>query len=383
MIFIINYEHKLLRHTTFHGHKSLMLLLILIQFERASAPAVRAVRAVRARPCTFKSERMATSAEPARVVGYSPDIGWRVVWQRVGMGFSFRRIAARLQIGLGTAHKIYTRFVETGEVAPLKPRPRPDSRALDEFHVIYVLNLLTENPSLYLGELCQKIRATTGIDVSGSTVCRLIKKNGMSRKKIVQVARQRCIEHRGAYMAHILQYPVDWLVFLDETGCDNRDNIRRYGYSFVGESPVFHRFLSRGNRISAIAAISQDGLTCYELVTGTTNGDTFYDFIRGSVIQEMQPFPGKKSVLIMDNCSIHHIAQVKDLLEASGILLVFLPPYSPDYNPIEKLFSYVKYYLKTHDELLQVTGQLKPILHAAFSTVSVDYCQGWIKDSGY
>lgn len=120
------------------------------------------------------------------------------MWQRVGMGFSFRRIAALLQIGLGTAHKIYTGFVETDKVAPLKPRLRPDSRALNEFYVIYVLNLLTENPSLYLGGLCQEIRATTGIEVSGSTVCRLIKENGISRKKIVQVARQRHIEHRGA-----------------------------------------------------------------------------------------------------------------------------------------------------------------------------------------
>ena len=60
---------------------------------------------------------MATSAEPARKVGYSPDMGWRVVWQRVGMGLSFRSIALRLQICLGTAHKIYTSFVEIGEVA--------------------------------------------------------------------------------------------------------------------------------------------------------------------------------------------------------------------------------------------------------------------------
>ena len=86
------------------------------------------------------------------------------------MGLSFRGIALRLQIGLGTAHKIYTRFVETGEVAPLKPGPRPDSRVLDELHEIYVRNLLVENPSLYLGEMCQKIKTTTGITVSGSTV---------------------------------------------------------------------------------------------------------------------------------------------------------------------------------------------------------------------
>ena len=52
----------------------------------------------------------------------------------------------------------------------------------------------------------------------------------------------------------------------------------------------------------------------------------------------MQPIPAKNSVLVMDNCSIHHVAQVKDLLESSGIV-IFLPPYSPEYNPVENLFN--------------------------------------------
>ena len=50
-----------------------------------------------------------------------------------------------------------------------------------------------------------------------------------------------------------------------------------------------------------------------------------------------QPFPGQNSIIIMDNCSIHHIQEVKDLL---GVLLMYLPPYSPDFNPIEELFSF-------------------------------------------
>ena len=86
-----------------------------------------------------------------------------------------------------------------------------------------------------------------------------------------------------------------------------------------------------------------------------------YDFIRGSLIPNMQPFPGELSILIMDNCSIHHVQEVKDILEAAGILLIFLPPYSPDYNPAEELYkivfySYIKYYLKDHDDLIQNTS---------------------------
>ena len=326
----------------------------------------------------------ATSAEPGRTTAYSPDIGWRIVWQRVGMGHTFREIAARLQISLGTAHRLYTRFAETGEVTPMiRQGILPDMRKLDNLHELYIICLLAENPSLYLKEVCQKIHATTGITVSGSTVCRVLRRNGFTRKKMVQIARQRCMEYRGAFIADILQYPTDWLVFLDETGCDNRDQIRKYGYSFIGETPVYCRFLNRGTRISTICAISQEGLLCYECITGTTNGDKFYDFVRGSLIPEMQPFPGRKSVLIMDNCSIHHVQEVKDILEATGILFLYLPPYSPDYNPVEELFSYIKYYLKNHDEIIQATGQLLDFINAAFLSVTASACKAWIKDSGY
>ena len=103
-------------------------------------------------------------------------------------------------------------------------------------------------------------------------------------------------------------------------------------------APICHKFLVRGRRISALTAISEEGLLAVELKHGTVNSDIFYDFIRGFVIPEMEPFDGspKKSVIIMDNCTIHHVHHIKQLLDDAGILLFFLPPYSPDLNPIEK-----------------------------------------------
>ena len=128
-----------------------------------------------------------TSAEPARTAAYSPDIGWRVVWQRAGMGLSFRDIATRLQIGLGTAHRLYTKFEETGEVAPIKPGPRSDLHKLDDYHELYIIGLLVENPGLYLREICLNIHTATGITVSGSTVCQVLQRNGLTRKKLCRL----------------------------------------------------------------------------------------------------------------------------------------------------------------------------------------------------
>ena len=113
---------------------------------------------------------------------------------------------------------------------------------------------------------------------------------------------------------------------MDETGTDARNHVRKFGYSLRGMIPTYTRSLARGRRVSAIA-ISTDGYVGAELTYGTVNGKIFADFIRGTLIPEMKPYDGavKKSVVIMDNCSIHHVEGVKSLLDNAGILLYYLP----------------------------------------------------------
>ena len=85
----------------------------------------------------------------------------------------------------------------------------------------------------------------------------------------------------------------------------------------------------------------------------------------------------------MDNCSIHHIQAVKDLFDSFDILLVYLPPYSPDYNPIEEHFSYLKYYLKEHEDLIQAVPSPVHIIEEGLISVTSSQCNGWINHSGY
>ena len=96
----------------------------------------------------------------------------------------------------------------------LYPRPSRGSRylahkllllihqahALDNPTLRYIIALLADNPGLYLDEICSKIRSVTGVTMSRSTVCRVLKRNGFTRKKITQVAKQRCAKYRGAFM---------------------------------------------------------------------------------------------------------------------------------------------------------------------------------------
>ena len=297
----------------------------------------------------------------------------------------FREIAKRLQIACSTAHRIYMRFEETGDVSPVGVADKHSMRKLDEHHELLILGLVADNPCLYLRELSQLIFDATGVRTSESTVCRVLRRNGFTRKKVQQVAKQRCVQYRALFMARVLNFSSDMFVWVDETGSDARANIRKFGYSIIGETPVYHRFLARGRRISAIAAICTQGLVEVELTTGSVDGNTFLDFVRGSLIPNMQPFDGNssKSIAVLDNCTVHHVNEVKKLFEDAGILLLFLPPYSPDFNPIELAFSSVKYYLKDHDELLQSTDDPTVIVQAAFSAITAKQCRAWIKHSGY
>ena len=97
----------------------------------------------------------------------------------------------------------------------------------------------------------------------------------MTRKRVCQVALQRSDALRGAFMAHCSLFSRDKFVWVDETGADTCDHIRRYGYAIRGMRPVTHRFVKRGTRVNDIAGFSQDGTIALELTSGSVNGVKF------------------------------------------------------------------------------------------------------------
>ena len=131
--------------------------------------------------------------------------------------------------------------------------------------------------------------------------------------------------------------------------------------------------------------MTNNGIIATDVHTGSVGGDVFADFVRGSLIPQMQVFDGEaeSSVTVMDNCSIHHTQAITDLFDEAGIAVIFLPPYSPDFNPIEFAFSHVKSYLRCHDMLLQAIEDPTPVLKAAFESITPQHCESWIRNAGY
>ena len=92
-----------------------------------------------------------------------------------------------------------------------------------------------------------------------------------------------------------------------------------------------------------IAALGIDGMRCSTVVDGAVNGDVFEAFVEQVLVPELQT----DDVVIMDNLSSHKRQPIRELIEAAGAHLVFLPPYSPDLNPIEMIFAKLKQLLRS------------------------------------
>ena len=89
---------------------------------------------------------------------------------------------------------------------------------------------------------------------------------------------------RDAYTTQCLMFHPDMFIFVDETGSDRRNCMRKYGYALRGMTPTTYRLLHRGTRINAIAGIATSGLVALDLVTTSVTGEVFLDFAMGSLI---------------------------------------------------------------------------------------------------
>ena len=315
---------------------------------------------------------------------YSTDLRWRAVWLYLTSTGSSKDISQLLCISEKTVRRYIASFLITGDIKPKSHRHGPP-KLLGEFEQLVLLRIITNNPGIYLREIQLEWLRRFGITVSVPTLCRTLKWMGCTRQVIQHVALQQSEDCRAQFMAEVSMYDPSMLILLDESGCDRRHMMRKRGYSLRGITPRDHRLLVRGKRYSAIPTVTTDGILDISLLETTVDGKVFESFVRNSVVPILQPFnwANPRSVVIMNNASIHHVDRVQSLIEDQvGAKILFLPPYSPDLNPCEEVFSQVKGILKQNDDLFQVCKSPRVFLCLAFSMVTREDCQSYISHSG-
>lgn len=204
-----------------------------------------------------------------------------------------------------------------------------------------ILHLVLECPGIYLREIQRELFELSGADVSCSAICKLLAGVGYTRQKLKFAALQRDQLLRSQFVSDVSIYEKEMLVFVDESGLDRRNTLRKYGYSLRGKPAVSHKHLSRGQHLSLVASMSAAGVIDFDIVEGGVNGDVFYSYVEEFLLPNLMAFDGKNphNIVILDNCAIHHIQETVQMICNLEALIHFLPPYSPDYNPIEYMFQ--------------------------------------------
>ena len=285
--------------------------------------------------------KMSFSMETRRTSPYSDDLRWRMIWQKEALGLSSSEVATRLGVDPTTVRRIIRKFKRTGNVGKEKyPVRLHPLRKLSLPIQFCIADLVLQRPGIYINELQHHILQHHGEQISSSTICRFLHSAGFTRQRLRIAASQRDDVARANFAAEVSMYKPEMLIFLDKTGSDRRNCIRREGYSIRGRPLVSRKFLSRGTRINSIAFISVCGVLDCKTYKHTVDGETFYNFVQSSLLPHLMPFDGHNphSVVIMDNCAIHHVSGIREMIEEVGALLLYLPPYSPDFNPIEEAF---------------------------------------------
>jgi transposase len=166
------------------------------------------------------------------------------------------------------------------------------------------------------------------------------------------------------------------LVFLDETSAST-DMIRRYGRELGGARCRDAAPAGHWQTLTFIAGLRVDQLTAPWCLNQAMNGEAFKTYLRSQLGPTLRP----GDVVICDNLSAHKVAEVQAIIEAQGATLKYLPPYSPDRNPIEQVFAKLKALLRkvaerTYDKLWQAIGQIMDQFHP-------DERRNYFNNSGY
>ena len=166
------------------------------------------------------------------------------------------------------------------------------------------------------------------------------------------------------------------LIAIDEMGCSTGMS-RSHGYAPCGKRAVSYEPVGKGMRLNVLGALSPAGFLGGLEISGSVNGEVFEVFFEQIVVPHLGP--GK--IVLLDHVPFHYRDTIDDLLEGTGARLLFLPPYSPEWNPIEECWSKLKAWLRKR--AAQTVETLQEALTEAIQQVTTRDAGGWFRHAGY
>jgi transposase len=181
---------------------------------------------------------------------------------------------------------------------------------------------------------------------------------------------------REAWFEAQLDLDPERMVFIDETAAATNME-RRYGRAPRGER--CHIAVPHGHykTTTVTAALRASGPCAIALMDGATTGDRFRAYVADTLVPTLKP----GDVVVMDNLAAHKVAGIRGAIEAAGARLLYLPAYSPDFNPIEMAFAKIKALLRT--AAARTVPELWVAILHAFTRFTPAECRNYLEAAGY
>ena len=238
-----------------------------------------------------------------------------------------KKIASALfQVGIATIYRWISCKKIRGNVQPLR-RKYAYKKIDDQKLIEYV----EAHPDHFLSEIAKHFGLTL------QAIFYALKRLKISRKKRRTLYLERKEEVRASFIEKLEHIPLDQRIYLDESGI-NQYLHRKHARSTRGKKVLGEISGKRFARQSVVSALFKGKFFCPMCFEGTCNTILFNTWLKQILIPNLSP----GQVLILDNASFHKSAETKNLVEAAGCKIFFLPPYSPDLNPIEKYWANMK-----------------------------------------
>ena len=308
---------------------------------------------------------------------YSEDLRERVIDAALS-GPSLRQAAARFKIGASTVIGWVGRLRDSGE-ASARPQGRPRGLKLDP-HKDFLLPLIEAEPDMTIEKMRERLLEDRGVKASVGTIWTVLDRCRLTfKKKTVHASEQDrpdVHKQREEWFEGQLDLDPAKLVFIDETWAST-NMAPRYGWAPKRERLRVGIPHGHWKRTTFVAALRLTGLTAPMALDGSINGASFLDYVKRVLAPTLTP----GDVVIADNLSSHKSDRVAQAIKAVGAKIRFLPPYSPDLNPIENAFSKFKSLLRRAAE--RSVGALQQTIMRLAETFTPNECANFFAACGY
>jgi transposase len=310
---------------------------------------------------------------------YSRDFRWKIVETKQKTQDSNQQIAARFQVSYSFVRRLLKRYESTGSVEP-NPHGGGKALKLNSQQIDVVTQLVEEDNDATLQQLCDPTEEKTGLKVSVPTMCRLLQRLELTRKKKTLHASEadtlRVQKLRAQYWTILGEVKLNDLVFIDETGV-NLAMTRGYARAKKGKRAYNKCPYNRGKNITLIGAIAISGLLASLTFEGWTNKEAFLTYVKEVLVPQLW----SGACVVMDNLPAHKATEVQKAIESVGARVVFLSPYSPEFNPIENCWSKLKEFLRTRES--RTYQELDRAITEAINSVTEKDIIGWFTHCCY